>query len=164
MGDRWLGRVRLTASGTRDGRCAPARLGPVVVVSTLMYCSRDRGCIVAFRETRPVTFTRCGYAAICIPRIPTMTSIFRPLSGAAANKENSTPPSCSQLEPTNIGHLPTRVLTIRLGTVTSTHLGLCHQFPSRTKKRMQATSVADTGMTNPLRLIPLLFTPTPALS
>ena len=75
-----------------------------------------------------------------------MTSIFRPLSGAAANKENSTPPSCSQLEPTNIGHLPTRVLTVRLGTVTSIHLGLCHQFPSRTKKRMQATSVADTGI------------------
>lgn len=122
---------------------------------------------MALRETRPVTFTRCGYAAICIPRLRTMTSIFRPLSGAAANKENSTPTWCSQLEPTNIGHLQIRVLTIRLGTVASIHVGSLPsppQFPSRTKKRMQATSVADTGMANPLRLIPLLFTPTPALS
>lgn len=80
---------------------------------------------MARRETRPVTFTRCGYAAaICIPRQPAMTSIFRPLfGGAAANKENT---RHLVLEPPTPGHLQLRVLTIRLGTATATHRDLRH--------------------------------------
>ena len=42
-----------------------------------------------------------------------------------------------------------------------THLDSAISSLSWTKKRVQATSVADTGMASPLRLIPLLFTPSP---
>jgi hypothetical protein len=69
--DSWV-RVRLTASGTRDGRYAAARLGPAVD-----RCWRRRHSLEGAStswlsaETRPVTFTRCGYA-ICIPRQPTI--------------------------------------------------------------------------------------------
>ena len=80
---------------------------------------------MALRETRPVTFTRCGYA-ICIPRLPTMTSIFRPLSDAAANKENSTTPRALSSSLPTLATYPIRVLTIRLGTAASIHLVMAH--------------------------------------
>ena len=114
---------------------------------------------MALRETRPVTFTRCGYA-ICIPRLPTMTRIFRPLSDAAANKENSTTPRALSSSLPTLATYPIRVLTIRLGLVAAIYLGLRYLISLQTKKQMQATSVADTGMPSPPRLIPPPFTPT----
>lgn len=89
----WV-QVRLTASGTRDGRYAAARLGPVVNLTVAVDDDEVEGasCIVALREGRPVTFTRCGYA-ICIPRQLAMTSILGvpAMQQHAANKENSPP-------------------------------------------------------------------------
>ena len=63
-------------------------------------------------------------------------------------------------EPANPDALQIRVLTIRLGLVAAIYLGLRYLISLQTKKQMQATSVADTGMPSPPRLIPPPFTPT----
>jgi hypothetical protein len=91
--DSWV-RVRLTASGTRDGRYAAARLGPAVDrcwrrrhslegASTSWLHSRDAAMPSAFHGNRPYS-----------------TSIFRPGSGAAANtNKEMSDSSCSSCQP-----------------------------------------------------------------
>jgi hypothetical protein len=124
--DSWV-RVRLTVSGTRDGRYAAARLGPAVD-----RCWRRRhnfaleGASTSWlsAETRPVTFTRCGYA-ICIPRRPAIhdESIFRQLCSCQHEQREC---RLLVLEPANLDRLPLRVLTIPLDTTPPIHLRLRH--------------------------------------
>lgn len=102
----------LTGLRLGERRCAGARPSRSTVCTALSPTDSTTP-----PETRPVTFRDAAHTAVCIPRPWTMVaSIFSPVGGAAANKENDF--SCSSL-PT-LTSLSSRMLTTRLDTTTTT--------------------------------------------